>query len=213
MKTKVTNSENKSATTKVCTICKTEKSMDDFGKLAASKDGHLSFCKECNRQRNKNYRLSMIDVAGTVVRAAVSNEIDWSKAPVREHDVRVLNDCVIGDYFKNVESEDFVLEINEWDNDNKGERKTVKTHKMFVKGSELKKMIEFPESEKMRNDLTTVTDQKWGDFVFHYTKLFFKAHPDNPIGLRFKKHGPSGKCINVGISNKNIPVLEEKFSK
>jgi hypothetical protein len=42
--------------TKVCTKCKGEKKVCEFGKLKSSKDGLLYSCKECNNKRSVNYR-------------------------------------------------------------------------------------------------------------------------------------------------------------
>lgn len=199
-------------TKKVCTVCKSEKPLSEFGKLAAAKDGHLCFCKECNRARNKNYRLRVIDVSGKLVAATVG--VDWDNVPVRTHEVRVNNDCVVGDYFKNLNvTEDFVLEVKVWDKDENDVRQEVSNHRLYVKASEWKKTLDFPQAEQMKADVETVTDAKWGDFVFRYTKAFGTALPNNLVGLRFKKHGSSGKCVNVGFNLKNLPALEAKFSK
>lgn len=199
---------------KTCSTCKTDKPVSEFGKLAASKDGYLSFCKECNRARNKEYRSSKKTVKDVVpVTSVVNNEIDWDSVPVRSHDVRIKNDCSIGDYFKNLQDENFVLKITEWDNDEKGQRKDVKTHNLYVKGSEWKEMLSFPESEKMKAELSKVKDSTWSDFVFHYTKKYFNAKPENLVRLRFKKCGSTGKCVNVGINTKDLPKLTQRFSR
>lgn len=42
--------------TKVCTKCKLEKNICEFGKSQTSKDGLLYCCKECNNLRGKKYR-------------------------------------------------------------------------------------------------------------------------------------------------------------
>ena len=209
---------------KVCSTCKTEKPIEEFGKLAASKDGHLSFCKECNRSRNKKYRLSVIDVVGEVVKAevvksevikaVVASSFDWSTAPIHEHEVRVNNDCVIGDYFKNVSiEENFILKVIIWDRDENDERKTVSEHMLYITVDEWKKLLEFEKSEQMKLDLACVTEPKWTEFFFRYTKAFGLAKPNNLLGLRFKKHGSQGKCVNIGFNLKNLPALESMFSK
>lgn len=36
---------------KVCTVCGQKKWMRDFYSLKSSKDGHMSMCKECNKER------------------------------------------------------------------------------------------------------------------------------------------------------------------
>lgn len=41
---------------KECTSCKETKSVEDYHKAASRKDGRTSFCKECNNQRNKEWR-------------------------------------------------------------------------------------------------------------------------------------------------------------
>lgn len=42
-------------TTKNCTLCKKEKSLDSFNKRIRSKDGHQNVCKECNGKQSKRY--------------------------------------------------------------------------------------------------------------------------------------------------------------
>jgi hypothetical protein len=42
--------------TKVCTKCKEEKNVCEFGKLKTSKDGLLYSCKDCNNKRSSEYR-------------------------------------------------------------------------------------------------------------------------------------------------------------
>ena len=42
--------------TKVCSKCKEEKNICDFGNLKTSKDGLSYSCKQCDRQRGKEYR-------------------------------------------------------------------------------------------------------------------------------------------------------------
>jgi len=208
------NTPKTDATVKMCTKCKTAKPLSEFGKLAASKDGYLTFCKACNRGRNKDYRLHIIDLVGKVVKTKVTKSINWDKVPVRVHEVRLNNDCAIGDFFKNNEvTEDFVLQINVYDKDADGNRKEVSTHRMYVKASDWKDLLSFPQSEQMKSDLAEVTDAKWNDFVFHYLKAFGLACPNNLIGLRFKKHGSTGKCVNIGFGTKNLPALEAKFAK
>jgi hypothetical protein len=103
-----------------------------------------------------------------------------------------------------------------WDNDQNGVKQEISNHKLYVRPDEWKKMVEFPDAEKMRMDLLCVTDKTWSEFGFHYTKLFWKEKPNNLVGLRFKKHGPSGMCVNVGLSVKNtskLAELEKKFAK
>jgi hypothetical protein len=41
--------------TKVCSICKSDKEVCEFGKFASSKDGLLYCCKKCNSERGKKY--------------------------------------------------------------------------------------------------------------------------------------------------------------
>jgi 5-methylcytosine-specific restriction endonuclease McrA len=46
--------------TKVCSICKKEKPINDFYKAKLFKDGHMYFCKECDRERKKKYKEGVI---------------------------------------------------------------------------------------------------------------------------------------------------------
>ena len=41
--------------TKTCTVCYTKKSLDEFYKDKSSKDGKRSICKECNKEKCKDY--------------------------------------------------------------------------------------------------------------------------------------------------------------
>lgn len=41
--------------TKVCSICKNDKGVCEFGKSKSSKDGLLYCCKKCNNERSKKY--------------------------------------------------------------------------------------------------------------------------------------------------------------
>ncbi len=198
-------------TVKNCTKCKTEKSVDEFGKSAVSKDGYLSICKVCNQQRSKDYRLRL---AGSNIKLVPKTaNVDWKKVPVFTHGVRINNDCAIGDYFKHLNMpENFILQINVWDNIG-NVQKVIKTHRLYVNANEWKSMLAFNEAEQMKSDLANATDQNWGSFVFKYTKAFGLARPGNFVGLRFKKHGTNGKCVNVGFSPKNLHALEQKFAK
>lgn len=49
---------------KTCSVCKEEKSIDDFYKNINSSDDHMSFCKECTRQKPKKYVRKMKDTKG-----------------------------------------------------------------------------------------------------------------------------------------------------
>ena len=40
---------------KKCTICKLEKSLDEFNKHSGRKDGKQPHCRKCNKERSKNY--------------------------------------------------------------------------------------------------------------------------------------------------------------
>ena len=41
--------------TKVCSKCKEEKKVCEFGKLKSSKDGYRYFCKKCRNNIEKTY--------------------------------------------------------------------------------------------------------------------------------------------------------------
>jgi hypothetical protein len=47
--------------TKVCSKCKENKNVCEFGNLKSSKDGLLYSCKECNNKRGKNYHSKNLD--------------------------------------------------------------------------------------------------------------------------------------------------------
>jgi hypothetical protein len=44
--------------TKICSKCKEEKCLGDFGKLKSSKDGLMYYCKICNHNKSIKYRLN-----------------------------------------------------------------------------------------------------------------------------------------------------------
>ena len=41
---------------KICTKCKNQKELTEFGKSKYSKEGHKIYCKECSRADQKKYR-------------------------------------------------------------------------------------------------------------------------------------------------------------
>lgn len=51
-----TGESNMEKLTKICTKCKTEKSISEFTNLKSSKDGKSTYCKTCNSIINKEYR-------------------------------------------------------------------------------------------------------------------------------------------------------------
>lgn len=207
---------------KKCTNCGKNKPLDEFGNLKAAKDGKMSICKECNRARSTAFR----KLAESTVKSdksktpppikvvkKVKKPYDWSIAPIFTHEVRKGNDCVIGDYFKNnARNENFILKIVVWDINEKGNRYTVSTHRLFVTIDEWKKMMGFTHFDVMQHDLFNTNENTWKPFVDKYAKKFNEEKPDSLIGLRFKKHGSNGMQINCGFNIKAIPALEEKFA-
>lgn len=49
---------------KRCTVCKKEKLIDEFYKNINSHDDHMSFCKECTKQKPKKYVRKTEDTKG-----------------------------------------------------------------------------------------------------------------------------------------------------
>ena len=66
--------------TKVCNVCKREKPLSEFHRLATSPDGHQYTCKECVRKRRGKYRAAE-NAAQRGVRAEERRELAW----YREH--------------------------------------------------------------------------------------------------------------------------------
>lgn len=46
---------------KICTLCQSEKDIDQFNRKANSPDGKQNVCKECNRARSRKYYLENHD--------------------------------------------------------------------------------------------------------------------------------------------------------
>lgn len=143
----------------------------------------------------------------------IDNIVDWDKAPIIKHLGRINNDIVIGEYFNLLNCENFIFQINEFDEDRNGVRKIVNRNILYIKANVLQEMLRFPEQSRMRSDLAIVANSSWYDFVFKYTKLFYKSNPKNLLGLRFRKMTKEGKIVSVGINQKNLPALKELFSK
>lgn len=47
--------------TKICTSCNTKKEISQFSNLKISKDGKNCYCKECTREKNKQFRLRNLE--------------------------------------------------------------------------------------------------------------------------------------------------------
>jgi hypothetical protein len=210
-------------TEKFCSICKVIHPIEMFGKLKASPDGYLTFCKASNQARNKAYRLSLTEVEKPAKEpktklpmAVKSVKTSWDKAPVKVHEVRFGNDVSLGDYFKlGHVKENFILQVKVWDIEGLDKKVDVSNHKLYVTAEKWNQMVDFRNAEEMKRELSNVTDATWNPFVRKYGQLYNEAAPSGTrlIGLRFKKHGSTGKCVNCGFSLKTIPALEKEFSK
>ena len=51
---------------KTCTKCNTTKTLDSFNKQKASSDGHRSYCRSCQSELSKEYRLKKLQDKGWV---------------------------------------------------------------------------------------------------------------------------------------------------
>lgn len=65
---------------KFCNICKTTKSISEFGLKSSSKSGYSSGCKECCKERSKRYRESFPEKAREAVRKCHLEKGDIYKA-------------------------------------------------------------------------------------------------------------------------------------
>ena len=55
--------ENEAIKTKVCSRCGRALPITEFPKNAYTRDGHLGICKECQRERMKDYRRNIAEKA------------------------------------------------------------------------------------------------------------------------------------------------------
>jgi hypothetical protein len=56
LKRRVSGSSNLELVMKTCSKCKSTKTLNDFNKLKASKDGHQAWCKDCLHAYARQYR-------------------------------------------------------------------------------------------------------------------------------------------------------------
>jgi len=63
--------------TKICSKCKEEKKVYEFGKLKSSKDGLLYSCKECNNKRSVVYRKNNPEKILELTRNWTKKNPDW----------------------------------------------------------------------------------------------------------------------------------------
>lgn len=62
--------------TKVCNVCKLEKPLSEFHRLATSPDGHQYTCKDCVKKRRAKYRDAQ-NAHNRGVRAEERRELAW----------------------------------------------------------------------------------------------------------------------------------------
>ncbi len=65
--------------TKVCSKCKLEKNICEFGNYKSSKDGLLYCCKKCNNDRSKKYREENYEKVLSVQRKWRKEHPEWVK--------------------------------------------------------------------------------------------------------------------------------------
>ena len=63
--------------TKVCSICKSDKEVCEFGKSASSKDGLLYCCKKCNNKRSVEYRKNNPEKVLEITRNWTAKNPEW----------------------------------------------------------------------------------------------------------------------------------------
>jgi hypothetical protein len=95
--------------TKVCSKCKEEKKVCEFGNLKKSKDGLLNYCKQCNNKRSKKYRKDYYEKTLEQQRKWRSKNPEWVKS------VNSKN------YLKNKEY--YKTRVKEWYKNNPQKRK------------------------------------------------------------------------------------------
>jgi hypothetical protein len=77
---------------KNCVICKQEKNLSDFNKKNNSKDGLQPHCKECSRQKSRDYYQSNLDKHKKITTARKKKVIDENRKILYEHYLN--NPCI-----------------------------------------------------------------------------------------------------------------------
>jgi hypothetical protein len=72
--------ENPALTSKTCTKCLKDKALNLFRRKAASKDGRRAYCKECQSEKDKKYRLRPENIARKKEYMAAYNKTPKYKA-------------------------------------------------------------------------------------------------------------------------------------
>ena len=70
--------------TKICSKCKGEKKVCEFGNSKSSKDGLLSYCKKCNNNRGKNYHSENLEKHSDRVKKYYQINIDKERKKRKE---------------------------------------------------------------------------------------------------------------------------------
>jgi hypothetical protein len=106
--------------TKVCSKCKEEKNVCNFGNSKSSKDGLLYCCKECNRKRGQKYHSENLEKHSNRTKKYYENNIDVERE--KRQNWRRNNPDYNKFYYENKKK--FVNELNrKWRESNKNKLK------------------------------------------------------------------------------------------
>jgi hypothetical protein len=75
---------------KVCTCCKIEKPLSEFGKNRSTKDGHSCYCRDCQNAKMRASRGRKKDALPSVTSPAPDAE---THAPIEHAEDKLLKDC------------------------------------------------------------------------------------------------------------------------
>lgn len=78
---------------KTCTLCKTEKALDQFNKHSKLPDGKQNVCRECNRARSRKYYADNLEQHRKVTAARSKQQRDALRTFVNAEKSKPCTDC------------------------------------------------------------------------------------------------------------------------
>ena len=158
---------------KVCSKCKIEKELGEFGVVENSKDGHRSSCKECNKLISKKYREKNKNILNEKYKKwVVSNPEKFKKS---YNDYRKNNPKKIKSYYIN--NRDKILKYR---NEN-FEKILIKKREYYQKNKEI--LLLENKKYKEKNKLKyLITKKKWidnnRDNILKYKKNYYNLRKE-----------------------------------
>jgi len=94
----VINVPSTDITEKKCSCCKQEKEINEFSKCSTSISGYFAYCRECNKVKNKQYRINK--------KKKIEEEPDMKIEVTDKKCVRCNKEQIISEYWKDKNSKD-----------------------------------------------------------------------------------------------------------